>query len=86
MNNPYAFCFKEARLSSPIGSDIEHNKSCGQVSTIMKGISNKVGDSISQFDNNNEIDIPVLERLLNLPPQIRDTPHQKNVNKQPNRC
>ena len=28
VNNAYAFCFKEARLSTSIGSDIEHNKDC----------------------------------------------------------
>ena len=39
VNNGYAFCFKEARLSTNIGSDIEHNNFCGQVSTIMKVIS-----------------------------------------------
>ena len=59
-NNGFAFCFKEARLSS----DIEHNKFCGQVSTIMKAISNKDGDLLSQFDNINENDIPLLESLL----------------------
>ena len=77
--NGYAFCFKEAHLNTTFGSDIEHNKFCGQVSTPMKVISNKDGDLLSQFDNINEIDIPVLERLINLPPQIRDqkTPHQK---------
>ena len=68
---------KEARLSTTIGSDIEHDKSCGQVSTIKKVISIKVGDLISKFDKINENDIPVLERILNIPPQIRNTPHQK---------
>ena len=77
VKNPYAFSFKEARLSTTIGSDIDHNKLYGQASTIMKAISNKDGDLLSQFDNINEKDIPVLERLLNLPPQIRSTPHQK---------
>ena len=77
VKNPYAFCFEEARLSTNIGGVIEHNKLCGQVSTNMKVISNKGGDLLSQFDNNNENDIPVLEKLLNLPCQIRDTPHQK---------
>ena len=43
----------------------------------MRAISNKDGDLISQFDNINENDIPILERLVNLPPQIRDTPHYK---------
>ena len=77
VNSGYAFCFKEARLSTNVGSDIEHNKFCGQVSTIMKVISNKNDDLLSQFGNINENDIPLLERLADLPPQIRSTPHQK---------
>ena len=77
VNNAFAFCFKEARLSTSLGSDIEINKFCGQVSTIMRAISNKDGALLSQFDNINENDIPVLNRLADLPVQIRDTPHQK---------
>ena len=77
VNNGYAFCFKEARLGTTIGSDIEINKSCGQVSTIMRAISNKDGDILSQFDNINENDIPIPERLQDLPVQIRDTIHQE---------
>ena len=79
VNNGYAFCFKEARLSTNIGSDIELNKFCGQVSTIMKVISNKDDDLLSQFGNFNENDKPLLERLADLPPQIRSTPHQKKL-------
>ena len=81
VNNAYAFCFKEARLSTTIGSDIENNKFCGQVSTIMKVISNEDDDLISQFGNFNKNDIPLLERLAGLPPQIRSTPQQKKVNR-----
>ena len=77
VNNGYAICFKEARFSTTIGGDIEHNKFCGQVSTIMKVISNKDENSLSQFGNINENDISLLERLTDLPPQIRSTPHQK---------
>ena len=77
VNNGYAFCFKEARLSTTIGSDIQHNKLSGQVSTIMKVLSNKDDDLLSQFGNINENDIPLLERLADLPPRIRSTPHQK---------
>ena len=80
VNIGYAFCFKEARLSTNIGSDIEHNKLCGQVSTIMKVVSNKIDDLVSQFGNINENDIHLLERLADLPPQIRTTPHQKMLN------
>ena len=43
----------------------------------MRVISNKDGDFLTQFDNNNENDIPILERLADLPPQNRSTPHQK---------
>ena len=77
VNNAFAFCFKEARLSTSIGGDIEINKFCGQVVTIMRVISNRDGDLLSRFDNINENDIPVLERLANLATQIQSTPHQK---------
>ena len=43
----------------------------------MKVISNKDGDLISQFDNINESDIPVFEKIPNLPPHFRDTPHRE---------
>ena len=43
----------------------------------MRTIPNKDGDLVSQFDNINENYIPILERLADLPPQIRDSPHQK---------
>ena len=43
----------------------------------MRVISNKDGDLLSQFVNNNENDIPLLKRLRDLPVQIRDTLHQK---------
>ena len=43
----------------------------------MKVISNKDDDLLSQFGNINENDIPLLERLADLPVQIIDTPHQK---------
>ena len=77
VNNGHAFCFKEARLSSTIGSDFEHNKFCGQISTIMKVITKKDDDLLLQFGSINENDIPLLERLADLPPQIRSAPHQK---------
>ena len=47
----------------------------------MKVISNKDGDLLSQFDYINENDIAVLERIINSPPQNRDTPHQKMFKK-----
>ena len=43
----------------------------------MRVISIKDGELSSQFDKYNENDIPYLERLAYLPPQIKSTPHQK---------
>ena len=77
VNNAFAFCFKEARLSTTLGSDIEINRICGRVSFIMRVISKKDGDLLSHFDIFNENDIPVLERFTDLPPQIKSKPHQK---------
>ena len=70
VNNGFAFCFKEARVCTTIGGDVGHNKFCGQLSTIMRVMSNRDGDLLSRFDNINENDIPLLERIINLPPQI----------------
>ena len=52
-NNAFAYAFQEARLS-PTTTDLEHNKYCGQISTIMRLISSRDGDLLSQFDNVNE--------------------------------
>ena len=53
-NNALAYCFKEARLGVTSGSDLEHNKYVGPVSTIMRVLTSKDGDLLSQFDNVNE--------------------------------
>ena len=52
-NNGFAHAFQEARLSTAT-TDLEHNKYCGQISTIMRVISSSDGDLLSQFDNINE--------------------------------
>ena len=52
--NKLAYCFKEARLGVTSGSDLEHNKYVGQVSTIMRVLFSKDGDLLSQFDSINE--------------------------------
>ena len=55
----------------------------------MRVIANKNCDLISPFDNIIENDIPVLERLADLPSQMRDTPHQKmliNNHTDANKC
>ena len=52
--NAFAFVFKEARLSTTSGGDLEHNKFVGQISTIIKSLTSPDGDLLSQFDNINE--------------------------------
>ena len=52
-NNGFAYVFQEARLSTST-TDLEHNKYCGPISTIMRVISSRDGDLLSQFDNMNE--------------------------------
>ena len=53
-NNGFAYCFKEARLGVTSGSDLEHNKYVGQISTIMRVLTSNDADLLSQFDNINE--------------------------------
>ena len=52
-NNGFSYVFKEARLSTST-NDLEHNKYVGQVSTFMRAVSSRDGDSLSQFDNIDE--------------------------------
>ena len=52
-NNGFAYVFKEGRLSTST-TDLEHNKYVGQISTIMRLVSSRDGDLLSQFDNVNE--------------------------------
>ena len=53
-NNAFAYCFKEASLGVTTGSDLEHNKYVGPISTVMRVLTSKDGDLLSQFDNINE--------------------------------
>ena len=52
-NNGFAYAFQEARLSTST-TDHEHNKYCGQISTVMRVILSRDGDLRSQIDNINE--------------------------------
>ena len=53
-NNGLAYVFKEDRLSTTSSSDLEHNKLVGQVSTIMRCLTNEDGGLLSQYDNTKE--------------------------------
>ena len=52
-NNGLAYAFQEARLSTST-TDLEHIKYVGQISILMRVISSRDGDLLSQFDNINE--------------------------------
>ena len=56
-NNALVSVFKEARLATTSGSDLEHNKFVGQISTIMRYLTSKDEDLLSQFDKINEAEI-----------------------------
>ena len=47
INIAFAYCFKEAFLSTTGGSDLKHNTCVGQVSFIMRSITSKDGDLLT---------------------------------------
>ena len=69
VNNAFAFCFKEASITTTGGMDIEVNKYVGPVSTIMRMLTSKDGDLSSYFDKNGESvldnDNPLKKILIN---------------------
>ena len=54
VNNGLAYIFQEGRLSTSAGTEIEHNKNLGNVSTIMRLLTQKDGDFSSYFDRIDE--------------------------------
>ena len=54
VNNAFAYCFKEASLSTTGGMEVEVNKYVGPVSTIMRLLTSKDSDLSSYFDKNGE--------------------------------
>ena len=49
-NTGLDYVFKEGRLSTTSGSDLEHNNFVGQVSTNMRSRTSKDGNLLSQYD------------------------------------
>ena len=47
VNNALAYIFQEGRISTSAGTEIEHNKNLGNVSTIMRLLTQKDGDQSS---------------------------------------
>ena len=50
VKNAFAYCFKEARLSTTGAGDIEHNQYCSQILTFVKALTSKDGDLLSHID------------------------------------
>ena len=50
VNNAFANCFKETRLSKTGGSDIEQSKYVWQIIPIMRALTGKYRDLLSHFD------------------------------------
>ena len=69
VNNAFAYCFKEATLSTAGGMEIEGYKYVGPVSTIMRLLTSKDGDLSSYLDKNGESvlnnDNPLKQILIN---------------------
>ena len=66
VENAFAYCLKEAQLSTTGISDTVHNKYVGQVSIIKRSLTSKDGDLLSQYDNNDESQAQVQNTSLNL--------------------
>ena len=54
VNTVFAFCFKEARVLTTGGSDIENNENCGQISTNVRLLKSEPGDLLPHFDKIHE--------------------------------
>ena len=69
VNNAFAYCFKEATLTTTGGMEIENNIYVGPVTTIMRLLTSKDGDLSSYFDKNGESvlgnDNPLKQILIN---------------------
>ena len=69
VNNAFAFCFKEASITTTGGIDIEVNIYVGPISTNMRLLTSKDGDLSSYFDKNGESvldnDKPLKQILIN---------------------
>ena len=78
VNNGLAYVFKEGSLSTIAGTEIEHNKHLGSVSTIMRLWTQNDGDLSSYFDEINEREDGITDSSLK---HLLIDSHPKNDNK-----
>ena len=64
VNNGLSYIFQEGRLSTSAGTEIELNKNLGNVSTIMRILTQKDGDLSSYFDKMDEREAGIANSTL----------------------
>ena len=64
VNDGLAFIFQEGRLSTSAGTEIEHNRNLGNVSTIMRLLTQKDGDLSSYFDKTDETEAGITNSTI----------------------
>ena len=64
VNNGLAYVFQEGRLSTSAGTEIEQNRNLGNVSTILRLLTQKDGDLSSYFDIIDETEAGINNSLL----------------------
>ena len=64
VNNALAYVFQEGRLSTSAGTEIERNKNLGNVSTIMRLLTQKNGGFSSYFDKIDEREAGIVNSTL----------------------
>ena len=64
VNNAFAYVVQEGRISTSAGTEIEHNKNLGHVSTIMRLLTQKDGDLSSYFDKIDETEAEINNTTL----------------------
>ena len=64
VNNGLAYIFQERSISTSAGTEIEHNKNLGNVSTILRILTQKDGDLASYFDKIDETEAGITNSTL----------------------
>ena len=58
------YILQEGRISTSTRTQIEHNKSLGPVSTIMRVLTQKNGDLSSYFEKTDELEVGIADSTL----------------------
>ena len=64
VNIGLTYIFQEGRLSTTAGTEIEHNKNLGNISAILRLLTQKDGDLSSYFDKKDEREAGITNSIL----------------------